>query len=86
MPSLRTPGEDAPMISIPKDTNTNKSGNTADGGSTTSVSYVTAPEAIASNSVHMKTAELILTGPMVIEWFPKLYWTQYLQPPLSLKD
>jgi len=76
------------MVSIPKTTNTNKSGNTADGSSTTSVSYViiTAPEAIASNSVHMKTPELILSGPMVIEWFPKLCWTQYLQPPLSLKD
>ena len=46
------------MVSIPKPTNTKESENTAGGSGITSVSYVTAPEAITSNSVLMITAEV----------------------------
>ena len=53
----------AVMVSITNPTNTEESENTAGGSGITSVSYVTAPEAITSNSVLMMTAEVILSGP-----------------------
>ena len=51
------------MVSVPNPTNTKESENTTGGSGITSVSYVTAPEAITSNSVLMMTAEVILSGP-----------------------
>lgn len=51
------------MISVPNPTNNKESENSASGSGITSVSYVTAPEAITSNSVLMMTAEVILSGP-----------------------
>ena len=51
------------MVSIPNPTNTKESENTAGGSGITSVSYVTAPEAITSNSVLMMTEKVILSGP-----------------------
>ena len=61
--TLEKTKQDAFMVSIPKPTNTKESENTAGGSGITSVSYVTAPEAITSNSVLMITAEVILSGP-----------------------
>ena len=55
--------QDAFMVSIPNPTNVRESENTAGGSGITSVSYVTAPEAITSNSILMMTAEVILSGP-----------------------
>ena len=61
--TLERAQQDALMVSVPNPTNTKESENTADGSGITSVSYVTAPEAITSNSVLMMTAEVILSGP-----------------------
>ena len=51
------------MVSIPNPNNVRESENTAGGSGITSVSYVTAPEAITSNSILMMTAEVFLSGP-----------------------
>ena len=51
------------MVSIPNPTNTKESERPAGSSGITSVSYVTAPEAVTSNSVLMMTAKVILSGP-----------------------
>lgn len=61
--TLQRAQQDDLMVSVPNPTNTKESENTAGGSGITSVSYVTAPEAITSNSVLMMTAEVILSGP-----------------------
>lgn len=61
--TLEKTKQDALMVSIPNRSNTKESENTAGGSGITSVSYVTAPKAITSNSVLMVTAEVILSGP-----------------------
>lgn len=61
--TLQRAQQDDLMVSVPNPTNTKESENTAGGSGITSVSYVTAPESITSNSVLMMTAEVILSGP-----------------------
>jgi len=61
--TLERAQQDALIVSVPNPTNTKESENTVGGSGITSVSYVTAPEAITSNSVLMMTAEVILSGP-----------------------
>ena len=61
--TLEKTKQDAIMVSIPNPTNTKESERPAGSSGITSVSYVTAPEAVTSNSVLMMTAKVILSGP-----------------------
>ena len=51
------------MVSIPNPAKTKESESPAGSSGITSVSYLTAPEAVTSNSVLMMTTEVILGGP-----------------------
>jgi len=54
---------DTLMVSAPGASNTTDPGNVASDGGISTVTYVTAPEAIASNTILMMTTKVILSGP-----------------------
>ncbi|XP_078357312.1 uncharacterized protein LOC144642205 [Oculina patagonica] len=58
-----TARQDTLMVSPPGASNTTVPGNIATDAGISTVTYVTASEAIASNSILMMTAEVILSGP-----------------------
>ena len=57
-----TARQDVSMVSIPSNPNSTEAENTACDSGITSVTYVTAPEAPASNPILMMTAEVLLSG------------------------
>lgn len=61
--TLETTRQDTLMVSAPSGSNTTDPGNIVSDGGISTVTYVTAPQAIASNSILMMTAEVILSGP-----------------------
>ena len=61
--TMETARQDTLMVAAPSGSNTTDPGNIASDGGISTVTYVTAPEAITSNSILMMTAKVILSGP-----------------------
>lgn len=61
--TLETAKLDTLTVSAPGASNTTDPGNVASDGGISTVTYVTAPEAIASNAILMMTTKVILSGP-----------------------